>query len=141
MKPNVTDHDRCIQIILDYIKSKPTTFELLKVNVGVEQGPDLLFVNGKQNCIEYVEVELDAKESRKAVRMAKRASEFHHRYNKPVRVWMVSSSNEWVTSQKKTGVADNINAQLLGNQAIKVFRISPIDLGIFSLTRDFPFES
>ena len=141
VKPRRTDHDRCIQIILDYIRSLPTAFQLLEnPSMGIEQGPDLLFLNKKLDCIEYVEVELDAKASTKAVRMARRAADLHLRYRKPVRVWMISSSDKWVTSEKKTGVADKTDTQLVGGE-VQVFRMSPIDLGIHSITRDFPFAA
>jgi hypothetical protein len=134
MKVKTTDHDRCIQILLDYVKSKPLSFRLLQdPSPGIEQGPDLLFLNSMSNCVEYVEVELDAKSSVKATRMAKRAELLHQRHKKPVRVWMVSSSDKWVASEKEIGVSNHVNKELLQSGAVSVFRISPLDLGIYSI--------
>ncbi|MEM3697745.1 MAG: hypothetical protein QXQ94_09660 [Candidatus Bathyarchaeia archaeon] len=134
-----TDHDRCIQIILDYITSSPIFQIIDGPNYGGGQGPDLVFRNTTTRVVEYIEVELDAKVSKKARRIAKRAEEYSQKFEK-ARLWMVSSSDKWLTSEKGTGVIDYLDKSLLKTGKIEVNRISPIDLGVCSITRNFPFR-
>jgi hypothetical protein len=140
VKIRPTNHDRCIQIVLDYIKSYPSIFRLIREpSIGIEQGPDLLLLNSAQDCIECVEVELDTKSSIKAKRIAKRAESLNSQYGKPVRVWMISSSDKWVTSDGRMGVRDYIDKKKIEDKTIEVFRIIPVDLGTHSVMRGFPF--
>ena len=127
-----TDHDRSLYLIHKYMLEHPQVFDIKESpSYGLQKGADLLAHNICMNVIEYVEVELDATYSEKFKRIAKRAKDMFDKYDQPVRLWLVSSSDKWVV-----GVRRQIRE--LGepySKKIIIKRISPLDLG----KRHFPF--
>lgn len=128
-----TDHRECIEIIVDYSKKCRYLRILGEPNYEETQGPDLVLENLRDKCVEYIEVELDAKNTPDAQRIAKRAIQLASG-NEMVRVWLVSCSNKWIESKKKTGVKNFIAADPRGriyleNGRVEIERISPIQLG------------
>lgn len=127
-----TDHDKCLYIIHKYILEHPQVFSIERApSYGIEKGPDLVAHNLCMDLIDYIEVELDATHSKKFKRIAEKAKDLVDKYNKPVRLWLISSSDKWIVGIKK-------EVRKLGDfyeKKITIKRISPIDIG----ERRFPF--
>ena len=127
-----TDHNRCIYIIHKYMLEHPQIFSVKDAPCyGFEKGPDLIAHNLCMDVIDYIEVELDATNSKKFARIAERANNLVSKHNKPVRLWLVSSSDKWILGIRK-------EIQKLGEKSenrISIRRISPLDIG----ERHFPF--
>lgn len=121
-----TDHDRSLYLIHKYMVEQPKVFHIQETpSYGFQKGADLLAHNVCMNVIEYIEVELDATHSKKFKRIAKRAKDLFDKYDKPVRLWLVSSSDKWTIGVRR-------RVRELGepyNKKITVSRISPLDLG------------
>ena len=127
-----TDHDKCLYLIHKYMLEHPQVFSIKESpSYGFEKGPDLVAHNLCMDLIDHIEVELDATHSKKFERIAERAKNLVDKYSKPVRLWLVSSSDKWIVGVKK-------EIQNLGkpfDKKIMIRRISPLDIG----ERHFPF--
>lgn len=129
-----TDHDLALYEIHKYMLNEPKIFEILQQpSYGSRSGEDLLAKNKCLDVLEYVEVELDATESKKAARMAKKAVSISNSYGIPIRMWMVSGSDKWVKMIRKE--LGDLKKEGKNIEKIRVDRISPIDIG----KGNFPF--
>lgn len=138
-----TDHDICIYILRKFVAEQPERYRLIEHHFGTERGPNFVAEDRVSNTIIYAEVELDAKSSRKARSFASRALRLYRKFKKPVVIWMVASSDKWITSQDGTGVKDYLE-QLDVDKNVKVAgRKSPLELGAYAsdfITQIKPFR-
>lgn len=138
-----TDHDICILILKRFIAERPERYRLIEHHFGTERGPNFVAEDLASDTIIYVEVELDAKSSRKAESFAERALKLHAKYGKCVLVWMVASSDKWVTSRDGTGVRDYLGKLIADEKVEVVGRKSPLELGAYAsdfITHIKPFH-
>lgn len=130
-----TDHDICIHVLKRFVEKRPERYRLIEFHTGGEPGPNFLAEDLKDGVIVYAEVELDAKQTDKARRIARRARRLVERYGKPVYLAMVASSEKWVTTRKGkregTGVRDFLE-DVVRNGEVRVERISPLALGAYA---------
>jgi hypothetical protein len=113
---------------------QPLIFEIVgtpSYGIAKTHGPDLVAKNKCMDVIEYVEVELDATSSSEFKKIAQKAKGLFKKYEKPVRLWLIASSDKWVKGVKK-----ELHSEL-GKQTSKILvkRISPVHIG----ERKFPF--
>jgi hypothetical protein len=121
-----------VQILKKYVADHPEQFQLIESHVGGEKGPNFVAEDLQHKAIIYIEVELDAKDSKKARAFAKRAIELHKTYNKPVLLWMVASSDKWITTKDRTGVKDHLE-KIGKEENVRIMkRISPLTLGAYA---------
>lgn len=121
-----TDHDKCLYILHKYMIEHPQVFQVDQPpSYGIKPGYDLVARNLCMNVIEYIEVELDATDTKKFKRIAEKGKDLYIKHNKPVRLWMVSTSDKWIRGVRKaiTGLGDPYSKK------ITVQRISPLDVG------------
>lgn len=83
------------------------------------------------DVIEYIEVELDATDTKKFHSIAEKGKKPYPNHGKPVRLWMVPTSDKWIRGVRKA--VNELEAPL--NKRISVQRMSRIDIG----ERRFPF--
>ena len=131
---SATDHDLCLYIVHKYMLDQPQVFSIVappSYGVSKTHGPDLVAENRCMNVLDYIEVELDATNTEKFKKIAKRARELRKKYDRPVRIWLISSSDKWVRGvEEKIKELDEIEAR-----NITARRISAIHVG----ERKFPF--
>ena len=96
-----TDHDICIHVLKRFVEDHPERYRLIEYHVGGEPGPNFLAEDLENDVIVYAEVELDAKQTDRARRIAERVRRLVEQRGKPVYLAMVSSSEKWVTTRRR----------------------------------------
>lgn len=108
--------------------SNPHVFSIIgtpSYGVTKSHGADLVAENKCMNVIEHIEVELDATSKAEFLRIAHKAKELYEKYQKPIRLWLVASSDKWVKGVEKE--IKNLGETFPKNISVK--RISPIRVG------------
>jgi hypothetical protein len=126
-----TDHDLCIFVLKKFVEDNPKRYRLIEFHTSGEPGPNFLAKDFEENIIIYAEVELDAKQTDKAKRIAKRARQYTSQYGRPVLLAMVASSEKWVSTKDRTGVKDFLE-DLVRQGKVQVIRVSPLAIGAYA---------
>jgi hypothetical protein len=120
-------------VLKKFVEDNPKRYRFIDCRLGGKPGPNFLAEDLENNRIFYAEVELDAKQTDKAKRIAARARRLVKRYKKPVLLAMVSSSEKWVTTRGRTGVKDFLE-DLVQQGKVRVIRVSPLAIGAYAST-------
>ena len=79
-----TNHDKCLYILHKYMIEHPQVFEVdQSPSYGIKPGYDLVARNLCIDVIEYIEVELDATDTKKFRRIAEKGKSLHIRITNP----------------------------------------------------------